>query len=69
MSYPIKLLFYGLSHTNLYHLICRLSNDDVGGHFHSAKGSRNKVVRGRFGSRNPSNGRIEETEYTAGPRG
>lgn len=48
----------------------RLSNSDTaGGHYHSASGSPNKVVRGRYGSRNPVNNRLEETTYTAGPRG
>lgn len=51
-------------------LIFRLSNSETaGGHYHSASGSPNKIVRGRYGSRNPTNNRLEETTYTAGPRG
>ena len=45
------------------------SNADTGGHYHTASGNNNVKVRGRFGARNPANGRIEETVYTAGPRG
>lgn len=48
----------------------RLSNSDTtGGHYHSASGSVNQIVRGRYGSRSPANNRIEEVTYTAGPRG
>lgn len=47
----------------------RLTNSDTGGHYHNAIGSSNQVERGRFGSRNAKNGRIEETVYTAGQRG
>lgn len=47
----------------------RLSNSDFGSHTHSAVGSPNGVVRGRYASRNPETGRVEETQYTAGPRG
>lgn len=45
------------------------ANRDRGAAFHEARGTPDKVVRGRFGSRSPANGRIEETVYTAGPRG
>ncbi|XP_063903106.1 uncharacterized protein LOC135122680 isoform X2 [Zophobas morio] len=37
--------------------------------YHHAAGNRNNVVRGEFGGRNPGTGRIDSTEYTAGPRG
>lgn len=53
---------------NKYFLL-RLSNNDYGAHYHSASGANNQIVRGRYGSRNPESGRIEETTYTAGPRG
>ncbi|CAD7083002.1 unnamed protein product [Hermetia illucens] len=46
-----------------------LSNKDIGGHYHEATGSADKIVRGRYGARSPASGRIEETVYTAGPRG
>ncbi|XP_046808758.1 uncharacterized protein LOC111683423 [Lucilia cuprina] len=44
-------------------------NDDFGGYYHSASGTPDNVVRGRYGSRNPATGNVEETVYTAGPRG
>ncbi|XP_055911908.1 uncharacterized protein LOC129945949 [Eupeodes corollae] len=47
----------------------RHSNDDIGSYYHSAAGNPDNKIRGRYGSRNPSNGRVEETVYTAGPRG
>lgn len=47
----------------------RHSNNDIGGHYHTASGSPSTSISGRFGSRSPENGRIEETSYTAGPRG
>ncbi|XP_015835190.1 uncharacterized protein Cpr73D isoform X2 [Tribolium castaneum] len=37
--------------------------------YHHAAGNRNNVVRGEFGGRNPGTGRIDSTQYTAGPRG
>ncbi|KAG5678108.1 hypothetical protein PVAND_007809 [Polypedilum vanderplanki] len=43
-------------------------NKDQGAHYHKATGSVVKV-RGRYGSRNPATSRIDETVYTAGPRG
>ncbi|XP_055532211.1 uncharacterized protein LOC129722634 isoform X2 [Wyeomyia smithii] len=46
-----------------------LKNSDVGGHYHTASGNPKTVVRGRYGSRQPDTGRVEETIYTAGPRG
>ncbi|XP_037040402.1 uncharacterized protein LOC119077324 isoform X2 [Bradysia coprophila] len=46
-----------------------LSNNDYGAHYHTASGANNKIVRGRYGSRNPETGRVDETTYTAGPRG
>ncbi|XP_021697100.1 uncharacterized protein LOC5568293 [Aedes aegypti] len=46
-----------------------LKNSDVGGHYHTASGNPKTIVRGRFGSRQPDTGRVEETVYTAGPRG
>ncbi|XP_058463109.1 uncharacterized protein LOC131437646 isoform X2 [Malaya genurostris] len=46
-----------------------LKNSDVGGHYHTASGNPKTVVRGRYGSRQPDTGRVEETVYTAGPRG
>ncbi|XP_055847051.1 uncharacterized protein LOC129912706 [Episyrphus balteatus] len=47
----------------------RHSNDDIGSYYHSVAGNPDNSIRGRYGSRNPSNGRVEETVYTAGPRG
>ncbi|KAL9908540.1 cuticular protein 73D [Glossina fuscipes fuscipes] len=47
----------------------RHTNDDIGGFYHSASASPDNIVRGRYGSRNPATGQIEETVYTAGPRG
>lgn len=47
----------------------RHANDDIGGFYHSASGTPDNVVRGRYGSRSPASGQIEETVYTAGPRG
>ncbi|KAH8390623.1 hypothetical protein KR215_008476 [Drosophila sulfurigaster] len=47
----------------------RHANDDIGGYYHSASGTPDNVVRGRYGSRSPASGQIEETVYTAGPRG
>ncbi|KAI8120199.1 hypothetical protein CVS40_8508 [Lucilia cuprina] len=44
-------------------------NDDFGGYYHSASGTPDNIVRGRYGSRNPATGNVEETVYTAGPRG
>ncbi|XP_055623475.1 uncharacterized protein LOC129766902 [Toxorhynchites rutilus septentrionalis] len=46
-----------------------LKNSDVGGHYHTASGNPKTIVRGRYGSRQPDTGRVEETVYTAGPRG
>lgn len=47
----------------------RHRNDDFGGYYHSASGTPDNIVRGRYGSRNPATGKVEETIYTAGPRG
>ncbi|KAH8366064.1 hypothetical protein KR093_008826, partial [Drosophila rubida] len=47
----------------------RHANDDIGGYYHSASGTPDNVVRGRYGSRSPASGQIEETVYSAGPRG
>ncbi|XP_037722016.1 fibroin heavy chain [Drosophila subpulchrella] len=47
----------------------RHANDDIGGYYHSASGTPDNSVRGRYGSRSPASGQIEETVYTAGPRG
>ncbi|KAH8379683.1 hypothetical protein KR009_006490 [Drosophila setifemur] len=47
----------------------RHANDDIGGFYHSASGTPDNTVRGRYGSRSPASGQIEETVYTAGPRG
>lgn len=47
----------------------RHRNDDYGRYYHSAKGYPNKIVRGRYGSRDPATGRVEEVKYTSGPRG
>lgn len=47
----------------------RHTNDDIGGYYHSASGTPDNIVRGRYGSRNPATGQVEETVYTAGPRG
>uniref|UniRef100_A0A1I8N2D6 Cuticle protein n=2 Tax=Musca domestica TaxID=7370 RepID=A0A1I8N2D6_MUSDO len=47
----------------------RHTNDDIGGYYHTASGTPDNVVRGRYGSRNPATGQVEETVYTAGPRG
>uniref|UniRef100_A0A1A9W7H6 Cuticle protein 6 n=1 Tax=Glossina brevipalpis TaxID=37001 RepID=A0A1A9W7H6_9MUSC len=47
----------------------RHTNDDIGSFYHSASASPDNIVRGRYGSRNPATGQIEETVYTAGPRG
>ncbi|KAL7732282.1 hypothetical protein ACLKA6_018514 [Drosophila palustris] len=47
----------------------RHANDDIGGFYHSASGTPDNIVRGRYGSRSPASGQIEETVYTAGPRG
>ena len=41
----------------------------MGSHYHSETGTANKVVRGRYGSRSADTGRVDETVYTAGPRG
>ncbi|XP_055687446.1 uncharacterized protein LOC129792415 [Lutzomyia longipalpis] len=46
-----------------------LNNEDIGGHYHMASGNPKTIIRGRYGSRNPSTKRVEETVYTAGPRG
>ncbi|XP_063698107.1 uncharacterized protein LOC134829046 [Culicoides brevitarsis] len=46
-----------------------LSNSDEGSHYHTAAGNPSTAISGRYGSRNPENGQIEETVYTAGPRG
>ncbi|XP_038121609.1 uncharacterized protein LOC6039535 [Culex quinquefasciatus] len=45
------------------------NSETVGGHYHTASGNPKTIVRGRFGSRQPDTGRVEETVYTAGPRG
>ncbi|XP_058055130.1 collagen alpha-1(I) chain [Anopheles bellator] len=45
------------------------NSDTPGGHYHTASGNPKTVVRGRYGSRQPDTGRVEETIYTAGPRG
>ncbi|CAO1313158.1 unnamed protein product [Diamesa hyperborea] len=45
------------------------SNSDQGGHYHTSSGNNAIKVRGRYGSRNPASGQIDETVYTAGPRG
>ncbi len=63
----IKILIWSLN--QLFQLFYRLSNSDYGSHYHSASGANNQIVRGRYGSRNPESGRVEETTYTAGPRG
>lgn len=56
----LRLLFF----------FCSLKNSEtVGGHYHTASGNPKTIVRGRFGSRQPDTGRVEETVYTAGPRG
>jgi hypothetical protein len=44
-------------------------NNDKGGHYHEASGNVRKEVRGRYGARTPPNGKVDETVYTAGPRG
>ncbi|KAL5289462.1 hypothetical protein ACFFRR_009527 [Megaselia abdita] len=44
-------------------------NDDYGRYYHSAKGYPNQIVRGRYGSRDPATGKVEEVKYTSGPRG
>jgi hypothetical protein len=44
-------------------------NNDQGSHYHQSSGKSSTKVRGRYGSRSPVNGRIDETVYTAGPRG
>lgn len=46
----------------------RYENKDQGAHYHKSTGNVVKV-RGRFGSRSPVDGRIDEVVYTAGPRG
>uniref|UniRef100_A0A336LI73 CSON014433 protein n=1 Tax=Culicoides sonorensis TaxID=179676 RepID=A0A336LI73_CULSO len=46
-----------------------LSNSDIGGHYHTASGNPSTSISGRYGSRNPETGQIDETVYTAGPRG
>ncbi|XP_044728573.1 translation initiation factor IF-2-like [Chrysoperla carnea] len=45
------------------------ANRDRGASYHFADANARNVVRGKFGSRNPGTGRIDETIYTAGPRG
>uniref|UniRef100_A0A182JYI4 Uncharacterized protein n=1 Tax=Anopheles christyi TaxID=43041 RepID=A0A182JYI4_9DIPT len=45
------------------------NSDTPGGHYHTASGNPKTIVRGRYGSRQPDTGRVEETVYTAGPRG
>ncbi|XP_058123902.1 uncharacterized protein LOC131281614 [Anopheles ziemanni] len=45
------------------------NSDTPGAHYHTASGNPKTVVRGRYGSRQPDTGRVEETVYTAGPRG
>lgn len=45
----------------------RYDNKNQGGHYHKATGSVIKI-RGRHGSRNSANGKIDETVYTGGPR-
>ncbi|CAD7004523.1 unnamed protein product [Ceratitis capitata] len=47
----------------------RHSNNDIGGYYHSASASPDNTVSGRYGSRNPLTGQVEEVVYTAGPRG
>ena len=48
--------------------IWRYENKDRGAHYHKSTGSVIKV-RGRYGSRSPVDGRIDEVVYTAGARG
>ncbi|ETN64936.1 hypothetical protein AND_003298 [Anopheles darlingi] len=45
------------------------NSDTPGAHYHTASGNPKTIVRGRYGSRQPDTGRVEETVYTAGPRG
>uniref|UniRef100_A0A182WCB8 Uncharacterized protein n=1 Tax=Anopheles minimus TaxID=112268 RepID=A0A182WCB8_9DIPT len=45
------------------------NSDTPGAHYHTASGNPKTIVRGRYGSRQPDTGRVEETIYTAGPRG
>ncbi|XP_014093148.3 uncharacterized protein [Bactrocera oleae] len=47
----------------------RHSNDDIGSFYHSASSTPDNIVQGRYGSRNPTTGQLEEVAYTAGPRG
>lgn len=47
----------------------RYHNNDQGGHYHESSGNPIIKVRGRYGSRNPKSTQIDETLYTAGPRG
>ena len=47
----------------------RYKNSDYGQHYHQATGNARQVVKGRYGSRAADTGKVEETVYTAGPRG
>ncbi|XP_054732422.1 uncharacterized protein LOC129240553 isoform X1 [Anastrepha obliqua] len=47
----------------------RHANYDIGSYYHSAMAGPDNIVRGRYGSRNPATGQVEEVVYTAGPRG
>lgn len=47
----------------------RHSNDDIGSFYHSSSSSPDNIVQGRYGSRNPATGKVEEVVYTAGPLG
>ncbi|XP_065212305.1 uncharacterized protein Cpr73D [Planococcus citri] len=44
-------------------------NLDTGAHYHTAAGSRDNTVSGRYGFRDPTSRRITQTTYTAGDRG
>lgn len=50
-------------------IIFSYSNSDEGSHYHEASGNPKVLVRGRYGARNPETQKIDETVYTAGPRG
>lgn len=58
-----------LNGISLFFASVRYQNNDEGGHYHEASGNARTKVRGRYGARTPPSGKIDETVYSAGPRG
>lgn len=65
----LMFIISSLSVSSFNFYLRRYSNSDQGGHYHTSSGNNAIKVRGRYGSRNPASGQIDETVYTAGPRG